>query len=140
MPMDQKVKIVILGVVKNQTGEILLTQRFEPVLPEVHLKWELPGGTNEFGEAPEDTVVRELAEETGLEVKVERLLPISHSKTWNYPNHQQHTLVLGFECLVVGGSLTCTDPKVAQAKWLSVEQAKQADLLEGTEKFLNLFS
>ncbi|WP_410660526.1 NUDIX hydrolase [Amycolatopsis sp. lyj-112] len=32
--------------------------------------WEMPGGTVEPGEAPEETVVREVAEETGLTVRV----------------------------------------------------------------------
>ncbi|ALG11531.1 NUDIX hydrolase [Kibdelosporangium phytohabitans] len=33
-------------------------------------RWELPGGTVEAGEPSEDTAVREIAEETGLEVRV----------------------------------------------------------------------
>lgn len=136
--MQQKTKVVVLGVVRNNHGEILLSQRFEPVLPEVHLKWELPGGTIEFGESPIETVVREVAEETGLQVQVKRLLPVCHSKVWNYPDHQQHTLILGFECELLGGELTTTDHKVSSHQWVSVTQAQQADLLEGTEKFLGV--
>ncbi|UUV30688.1 NUDIX hydrolase [Amycolatopsis roodepoortensis] len=33
-------------------------------------RWELPGGTVEPGERPDETVVREFAEETGLTVRV----------------------------------------------------------------------
>jgi 8-oxo-dGTP diphosphatase len=33
-------------------------------------RWELPGGTVELGESPEQTAVREIAEETGLTVRV----------------------------------------------------------------------
>lgn len=134
--MNQKTKVVVLAVVKNEDGKVLMSQRFEPILPAVHLKWELPGGTNEFGETPAETVVREVSEETGLRVKVKRLLPVCHSKVWDYPDHQQHTLILGYECEVVGGELGHADYKVVDIQWMEVADARQADLLEGTEKFL----
>lgn len=136
--MNQKTKVVVLGVVRNAQRKILMSQRFEPVLPAVHLKWELPGGTNEFGETLSETVVREVAEETGLQVKVKRFLPVCHSKVWDYPNHQQHTLIFGFECELVSGELNNLDRKVATNQWMEVAQARQADLLEGIEKFLEV--
>lgn len=40
--------------------------------------WELPGGRMEFGETAEDTIVREIFEETGLEIQ-----PIRVLDTWN---------------------------------------------------------
>ena len=40
--------------------------------------WELPGGNSEAGESGEDAVRREVLEETGLEVEVERLTGVYH--------------------------------------------------------------
>jgi 8-oxo-dGTP pyrophosphatase MutT (NUDIX family) len=40
-------------------------------------KWELPGGRIEPGEQPEQTVIRELNEELGLAVAVERFLDVN---------------------------------------------------------------
>ena len=37
------------------------------------LNWELPGGGSQPGEAPDDTARRELLEETGLELEIDRL-------------------------------------------------------------------
>ena len=37
------------------------------------LNWELPGGGAEHGESPDETAIREVLEETGLDVEIERL-------------------------------------------------------------------
>jgi ADP-ribose pyrophosphatase YjhB (NUDIX family) len=39
-------------------------------------KWSLPGGTLEFGETLQDCIIREMKEETGLDVAIDRLLYI----------------------------------------------------------------
>ncbi len=53
------------AVITDDEGRILLTRRaVEPALG----KWCLPGGFNEMGESLEETVIREVFEETGLNV------------------------------------------------------------------------
>lgn len=55
-------------------GSMLLTQLWnrDPAAG----RWTLPGGGMDFGEHPEQTVLRELYEETGLHGTVDRLLDI----------------------------------------------------------------
>ena len=56
-----------------EDGRVLLARY---VSPESASWWTLPGGGVEHGEDPFDAVIRELAEETGCEAVVERLLGV----------------------------------------------------------------
>jgi len=56
-------------------GRVLIAQR-PPGKPMAGL-WEFPGGKVEAGERPEDTLVRELAEELGIEVTPPCLAPLT---------------------------------------------------------------
>ena len=58
-------------IVTNQAGEVLLIKRKFP--PRVG-DWALPGGFLDWGESAETAATREVREETGLEVKLSRLL------------------------------------------------------------------
>ncbi len=50
------------------TDREMLLCRISDQLPEFEGRWTLPGGGIEFGESPEDAMVREVKEETGLRV------------------------------------------------------------------------
>ena len=95
------------AVVLNAKGEILLARRNQPDI------WNLPGGSWEPGEAPWDTAVREVREEVGLEVKVERL-------TGFYDRHPDGEPVLVYLCSHVAGTAT-TSPEAVEVGWFSVD-------------------
>ncbi len=66
-PLWQVFSAAIIFDDKNRIFLVKLTyQRYHP--------WGLPGGGLEYGETAEDAVIREVWEETGLTVKVEKLL------------------------------------------------------------------
>ena len=67
-----------------------------------HDLWNLPGGALEHGEAPWDGVIREVREETGLEVKISRLAGV-------YSKPEADDLVFSFRCRRVGGEIALSD-------------------------------
>jgi 8-oxo-dGTP diphosphatase len=64
--------------------------------------WNLPGGGMEIGETVEEALRREVFEETGLFVDIERLVGV-------YSKPQKQEVVLTFCCRITGGQLIPTD-------------------------------
>jgi len=136
--MENKSKLIVLGLIENDKNEFLISQRFEPELPEVHLKWDLPGGKNELGETLEKTLEREVLEETGLEIEILKFLPKTISKVWDYPDHKQYTLVLCFHCRPTKGRLHLDDHKINDLKWIGKKDLKNFEFLPTIKAFFEL--
>ena len=67
--MQPKVRATAVLV---EDGDILLVE--QKISASLQRAWSLPGGTLEFGESLEACLIREIHEETGLHVAIERLL------------------------------------------------------------------
>ena len=102
-PWPEGVKAGVAGVAFDRRGRVLLARRADNGL------WGLPSGHVEPGETVEEAVVREVREETGLRVEVERLIGIySHpeSQTFSYPSGEVSQFVTScLMCEVSGGEL-----------------------------------
>ncbi len=67
---------VVLAVVQNSQGEVLIIQRAkeELGLDGLKLSWAFPGGKIKPGETKEAAVRREVGEETGYQVTLQRMI------------------------------------------------------------------
>ena len=80
-------------------GRILLVRRTDDD------KWCLPCGWVEPNEAPEETAVRETREETGLEVRVTRLIGV-YTRRANSGYGPHSAVAIGYLCEATGGILS----------------------------------
>jgi ADP-ribose pyrophosphatase YjhB (NUDIX family) len=99
--------VSVAGIVVREDGRILAIQRRDTA------RWEPPGGILELDETFEHGVRREVAEETGVTVEVERL-------TGAYKNLSRGVVALVFRCHPVTGEPTPTDESQRVA-WLTAD-------------------
>ena len=102
----------VSAVIRDERGRVLLQQRTD------NGRWGLPGGAVEFGESVIDALHREVLEETGLTIAVERLVGV-----YSHPDHHQivtypdgnvfHFVSTCFAGRPTGGTLTLGDETAA---------------------------
>jgi 8-oxo-dGTP pyrophosphatase MutT (NUDIX family) len=86
--------------------------------------WGLPGGGIEPDETPEQAVVREVAEETGLEVRIDELGgafggPRLHH---TYVNGDEGAYVMiAYRCSIVGGTPEPDGDEVTALRWITAD-------------------
>ena len=119
--------------ITNERGEILLQHRSDD------LRWGLPGGAVDPGEDPADAVVREVREETNLEVIPERLTGLYSGPEWRhvYPNGDE-IMVIGmvFACRVIGGTLAINDDESLELRYFPPDQLP-AQLFPRHQQYIN---
>ncbi|WLQ33463.1 NUDIX domain-containing protein [Streptomyces castrisilvae] len=100
--------VSVAGVVVREDGRVLVIRRAD------NGAWEPPGGVLELAEAPEDGVRREVYEETGITVRVDRLTGV-------YKNSSRGIVALVFRCRAEGGYEQLSDESTA-VEWLTPDE------------------
>jgi len=97
----------VAAIVTNGGGHVLLQRRSDNGL------WGLPGGSVEIGESVSAAIVREVREETGLTVGVERLVGVYSEPACQVVRYADgnvvHYISTLFACRILGGSLETCD-------------------------------
>jgi ADP-ribose pyrophosphatase YjhB (NUDIX family) len=112
-------------IFQNAREKVLLTRRSDNGL------WCLPGGAVDAGETVAEACQREVMEETGLEVKVLRLIGIysDPDRLVVYPDgNKVHIVGISFEAQVIGGALGLSD-ETTEAGYFSIEQIRSMEVM-----------
>jgi 8-oxo-dGTP pyrophosphatase MutT (NUDIX family) len=105
--------------IRDEEGRILLLRRSDG-----DNLWGFPGGAMELGERAAEAVVREVCEETGLEVEPTALIGVYTGPEYAfvYPNGDQvQPATIFFECRVVGGELRPDMREIIGARYFGPE-------------------
>jgi ADP-ribose pyrophosphatase YjhB (NUDIX family) len=123
------------AAVSNENNEILMQRRADNDL------WALPGGTMDLGESIGQTAVREVREETGLDVEIDGIVGI-----YSDPRHiieysdgevrQQFNIC--FSARLLGGTLRASDESTEVA-WITPQSLEDLPIHDTTRLRLRHF-
>ena len=103
----------------------------------------MPGGGVEHGEDPADAVIREVAEETGYSIEIERLLGI-HSVGWQFERELEpvdlHGIRIVYTARIAGGTLRYeTGGSTDMAAWIPRDQVASLDRVSLVDAAIRLY-
>ena len=105
-------RVTVDAWIEDSRGRVLLVRRGRPPFEGA---WSLPGGFCEWGETTEEACAREAREETGVKVRIGRLLGV-YSDPGRDP--RGHTVTVLYEARPVAGSPRGGDD-AAEARWFT---------------------
>jgi 8-oxo-dGTP diphosphatase len=112
MATTPKHSVSVAGIVVRDDGRVLVIKRDD------NGHWEAPGGVLELDESFESGVQREVLEETGLAVTVERLTGV-------YKNLTHGIVALVYRCAPAGGEPHTTE-EAREIRWMTREEVQSA--------------
>ncbi len=129
--MSRPVPTVCVGGVAVRDGSVLLVRRGRP--PGQGL-WAFPGGRVEPGERLSDAVERELAEETGLEVRCGDLVGVTE-----HTSESLHFVILDYAVECDADAVPVADDDAAEARFVSFDEIRAGalPLSGGMREFLD---
>jgi 8-oxo-dGTP diphosphatase len=107
-----KHSVSVAGIVVREDDRVLVIRRDD------NDQWEAPGGVLELGESFENGVRREVLEETGLKITVERLTGV-------YKNLTHGIVALVYRCRPAGGDAHPT-AEAREVRWMTREEIQSA--------------
>ena len=125
---------VISGCIIEKDGKILMVQEG---LAHCYGQWNFPAGHVDEFEKITDGAIREVKEETGLDVKLKGILPI-----YEINKKEETHIIIRFTAEVIGGEISFDEEEILDAKWFSLEELENTpeDKLRDYKLFKSIFN
>jgi len=130
------VKVAVHGLIKKN-DKYLVIQRSanDDYMPSF---WDIPGGTIEFGEKIEDALIREVTEETGLNIATSKILFCFGYISETIPDRHQFTLV--YECDFLSGEVKLDLQEHDEYRWVTLAEMKDLPKIAFLEELLKFLT
>lgn len=120
------------ALIRDKSKILLIKRKRDPFGGQ----WALPGGGIELGETVEEALVREVREETGLEVGIERFLGLLDAIDRDHQGEiQRHYVILYFETCVKSGMLRAADD-AAGVQWMGLSEVRRHQTVDSVQQCL----
>lgn len=126
----------VLGLAVNSQRQFLITQRNQPEHPDVHGKWQVPGGGVEYGEQPEETLIRELQEELKVTPRVLYHYPICRTQVWQHHKFGSSVVLMCYVISIESQVPCIGDPETLDFRWVTMDELDTLSCLPLTHDFV----
>jgi len=118
--------IVTSGIIRNHENKVLLVKRApNDSFPN---KWQFPGGKGEYGEHPEESLKREILEETGLTITP--LFPIVINQFKSSTKEIQYIEIFYLVDLVSPNQIVELSSEHTDFSWIDIDEVTNFDTTE----------
>jgi len=120
-------------VITNGTGDVVLVRRGKPPREG---QWSIPGGRIEWGETVQEALLREVMEETGLCVRIRRLIDVVDLVMRDSSGGViAHYVLVDFATDYLSGELRAGSD-AAEARWVPRELLDRYSLWDETRRII----
>jgi ADP-ribose pyrophosphatase YjhB (NUDIX family) len=126
-------KAGVAVIILNEENQVLLQKRSDVGL------WGIPSGHIEIGETVSEAAIREVKEETNLDIRIKKLIGVysdPNSQVFAYPNGKiVHFITTYFLAEITGGKLRCNSSESLEVKFFKQQNLPQ-DLMKMHPRWL----